>query len=79
MRQQESLLRPSFNKMTVESWKDDKLDWTHIEMCRKHGVDRFKTTLGRVMRELDGMIPDGKNVLFAHTMAGAFRRPKRSS
>ena len=26
------------NKMTVESWKNDKLDWTHIEMCRKHGV-----------------------------------------
>ena len=64
------------NKMTVESWKDDKLDWTHIEMCRKHGVDRFKTTLGRVMRELDGMIPDGKNVLFAHTMAGGIPKAK---
>ncbi len=64
------------NKMTVESWKDDTLDWTHIEMCRKHGVDRFKTTLGRVMRELDGMIPDGKNVLFAHTMAGGIPKAK---
>lgn len=64
------------NKMTVESWKNDKLDWTHIEMCRKHGVDRFKSTLDRVIRELDGMIPEGRNVLFAHTMAGGIPKAK---
>ena len=28
------------------------------------------------MRELDGMIPDGKNVLFAHTMAGGIPKAK---
>jgi hypothetical protein len=64
------------NGMTVETWKDDELDWAYIETCRQCGVGRFKHTLGRVLRELDGMIPDGKNVLFAHTMAGGIPKAK---
>ncbi|WP_333830348.1 enoyl ACP reductase FabMG family protein [Pararhodobacter sp.] len=64
------------NRMTVESWKGDKLDWDHIEACRQRGVTRFKDTLGRVMGTLDGMIPDGRNVIFAHTMAGGIPKAK---
>jgi hypothetical protein len=64
------------NRMTVDTWKEDKLDWAHIETCRQHGVARFKNTLDYVMRELEGMIPDGKNVLFAHTMAGGIPKTK---
>lgn len=64
------------NRMTVESWKGDKLDWDHIEVCRQRGVARFKDTLGRVMGTLDGMIPDGRNVIFAHTMAGGIPKAK---
>lgn len=64
------------NEMTVESWKDDKLDWDHIEICRQRGVARFKESLGRVMRALDIMIPDGKNIIFAHTMAGGIPKAK---
>ena len=64
------------NRMTVDTWKEDKLDWAHIEACRQHAVTRFKTTLDDVMHELEAMIPEGKNVLFAHTMAGGIPKTK---
>src|SRR5512146_2405798 len=51
--------------MTLKSWQDDKLDWQHIEKCRAVGVQRVKSSVAKVMSELDGMIPDGSNVFFA--------------
>ena len=62
--------------MTLKSWQGDKLDWPHIEKCREAGVRRFKNSLAQVMSELDGMIPDGSNVFFAHTMAGGIPKVK---
>ena len=62
--------------MTLKSWQDDKLDWKHIEKCREVGVKRFKDSVAKVMAELDGMIADGKNVFFAHTMAGGIPKVK---
>ncbi len=62
--------------MTLKSWQDDKLDWAHIEKCREVGVARFKDSVARVMTELDGMIADGSNVFFAHTMAGGIPKVK---
>jgi len=62
--------------MTLKSWQDDKLDWPHIEKCRTAGVQRFKNSLTQVMSELDGMIADGSNVFFAHTMAGGIPKVK---
>jgi len=56
--------------MTLKSWQDDKLDWAHIEKCRETGVQRFKNSVAQMMAELDGIVPDGSNVFFAHTMAG---------
>ena len=63
-------------KLTLKSWADDKLDWAHIERCREVGVKRFKDTVAEVMRRLDGMIADGRNVFFAHTMAGGIPKAK---
>jgi hypothetical protein len=63
-------------EMTLKSWQDDKLDWAHIEKCREIGVARFKHSVMRAMAQLDGMIEDGKNVFFAHTMAGGILRTK---
>lgn len=63
-------------KMTLETWEDEKLDWSHIEKCRDAGVARFKNALSEVMSVLDGMIADGKNVFFAHTMAGGIPKAK---
>ncbi|RRH76350.1 enoyl ACP reductase FabMG family protein [Falsigemmobacter faecalis] len=63
-------------KLTVDSWQDDKLDFDHIETCRQIGQTRFKTALAEVMEQLDALIPDGKNVFFAHTMAGGIPKAK---
>ena len=62
--------------LTLKSWQEDKLDWKHIEKCREVGVKRFKDSVATVMAQLDGMIPDGKNVFFAHTMAGGIPKVK---
>ena len=62
--------------LTLKSWQDDKLDWAQIEKCRAVGVQRFKDSVARVMAELDGMIPDGANAFFAHTMAGGIPKVK---
>ena len=64
------------SEMTLKSWQDDKLDWPHIEKCRAVGIKRFKDSVARVMTELDGMIPDGSNAFFAHTMAGGIPKVK---
>ncbi|MBD8688600.1 MULTISPECIES: enoyl ACP reductase FabMG family protein [unclassified Rhizobium] len=63
-------------KMTLESWQSDKLDWDYIEQCRQLATTRFKNALTEVMSILDGMIPAGRNVLFAHTMAGGIPKAK---
>ena len=62
--------------MTLKSWQDDKLDFAHIEKCREVGVKRFKDSVAKVMTELDSLIPDGKNIFFAHTMAGGIPKVK---
>ena len=62
--------------MTLKSWQEDKLDWAHIEKCREVGVVRFRNSVARVMSELDGLIPDGANAFFAHTMAGGIPKVK---
>ncbi|MBP1886725.1 enoyl ACP reductase FabMG family protein [Sinorhizobium mexicanum] len=62
--------------MTLESWQDDKLDWDYIQQCRNIATARFTSSLSRVMAVLDGMIADGRNVFFAHTMAGGIPKAK---
>ena len=63
-------------KLTLEGWQDETLDWEHIAKCREIGTKRFKDTLAEVMTVLDGMIADGRNVFFAHTMAGGIPKAK---
>lgn len=63
-------------KMTLETWEDEKLDWSHIEKCRDAGVERFKNALSgghECPRRHDR---HGKNVFFAHTMAGGIPKAK---
>ncbi len=62
--------------MTLESWQQDRLDWDHIEKCQAVATARFTTALSQVMAVLDGMIADGRNVFFAHTMAGGIPKAK---
>ena len=62
--------------LTLKSWTEDKLDWPHIEKCRAIGVKRFTDALAEVMHTLSGMIPESRNVFFAHTMAGGIPKAK---
>ncbi|TCL00347.1 hypothetical protein BXY66_2988 [Shimia isoporae] len=62
--------------MTLENWQDYKLDWAAVDNCRNIGTTRFKTALDQVLAELQGMIPAGRNVFVAHTMAGGIPRAK---
>lgn len=57
-------------------WEATSLNWELIEKSRVIGVNRFKTNLQKVIEQLSSMIPSGKNVLFAHTMAGGLPRAK---
>ena len=63
-------------EMTLKTWMDDKLDWAHIDKCRAVGIQRFQDSVAEVMATLDGMIADGRNVYFAHTMAGGIPKAK---
>lgn len=62
--------------LTLKSWQEDKLDWEHIEACRKVGVARFQSSVADAMGQINKLIPDGSNVFFAHTMAGGIPRAK---
>ncbi len=62
--------------MTLDNWQDYKLDWAQVDRCRQVGTARFTQALTQVMEALAGMIPAGKNVYFAHTMAGGIPRAK---
>lgn len=62
--------------LTLESWEHEKLDWGYIEKCQAVATARFTDALAQVMAVLDGMIPDGRNVFFAHTMAGGIPKAK---
>lgn len=64
------------SSLTLENWETEKLDWAHIENCRQVGVSRFQKAVSDIMAELEGMIADGKNVHFAHTMAGGIPKAK---
>ncbi len=62
--------------LTLKNWQEEKLDWTQIHACREAGVARFKAGVAEVMNELEGLIADGRNVFFAHTMAGGIPKVK---
>ena len=62
--------------MTLDNWQEFTLDWDQVDRCRAIGTARFTEALAQVMAQLDGMIPEGRNVFFAHTMAGGIPRAK---
>ena len=62
--------------MTLDNWQEFTLDWKQVDRCRAVGTARFTESLAQVMAQLDSMIPEGRNVFFAHTMAGGIPRAK---
>ncbi len=63
-------------EMTLDNWQEFKLDWDKVDACREIGTARFTGALKEVMGALAAHIPAGKNVHFAHTMAGGIPRAK---
>ena len=63
-------------KLTLNDWEEAQLDWSHLERCRNIGAARFREATARAMAQIDAMIPEGRNVYFAHTMAGGIPRAK---
>ncbi|MDT8447759.1 MAG: hypothetical protein RRB13_12790 [bacterium] len=57
-------------------WEDFKLDWTLVEEARQEGFRRFRETAALMAAELKGLIPQGANVFFSHTMAGGIPKAK---
>jgi len=61
-------------KARPDDWNSISFAEGFIEQACAAGTKRFRAALSQVVKELDGMIPVGANVLFAHTMAGGIPR-----
>jgi hypothetical protein len=61
-------------KARPDDWNTITFAEGFIEQARAAGTKRFRTALSRVAQELEGLIPAGANVIFAHTMAGGIPR-----
>lgn len=64
------------SEISLKNWQDYKLDWERVACCREQGARRFASAVARAMDEIDKLVPDRANVLFAHTMAGGVPRTK---
>ncbi|WP_333723656.1 enoyl ACP reductase FabMG family protein [Agrobacterium tumefaciens] len=62
--------------LTLENWERETLDWDYIEQCQAVATERFTNALAQAMAVLNGMIPEDRNVFFAHTMAGGIPKAK---
>jgi hypothetical protein len=60
----------------MSEWENAKMDWAKVEDSRRRGTERFRSHVASYMKELDGLIPKGANVIFLHTMAGGVPRAK---
>jgi hypothetical protein len=59
-----------------DEWETVQLDWEAVEQSRQAGIKRFTGNLETVASEIGAMIPEGANVLFAHTIAGGIPRAR---
>jgi hypothetical protein len=63
-------------KARPDDWSSISFSDDFIEQARTTGTARFRAALAQVAQQLEGMIPAGANVLFAHTMAGGIPRAR---
>lgn len=61
-------------KARPDDWNSITFAEGFIEQARAAGTARFRAAMSQVAKELEGLIPAGSNVLFAHTMAGGIPR-----
>ena len=63
-------------KAKADDWSTIAIDDGFIEKARAAGTARFRGAMAGVAAELDGLIPAGANVVFAHSMAGGIPRAR---
>jgi hypothetical protein len=63
-------------KLKLSEWKDAQLDPAELKESAKKGTERFRHFTAEYLKKLETMIPPGRSVLFAHTMAGGVPRTK---
>lgn len=63
-------------KAKPDEWAAIRFDKEFIRMARSAGSARFRAGMSQVAKELEGRIPAGANVLFAHSMAGGIPRAR---
>jgi hypothetical protein len=62
--------------LKLSEWKNANLDEKELQFCAKKGAERFRSHTKDYLAKLELLIPPGRNVLFAHTMAGGVPRTK---
>ena len=60
----------------LNEWKDLRLDATSIEESKQRGQQDFQARVKQWLVEVEKVIEPGRNVLFAHLMAGGVPRAK---
>jgi hypothetical protein len=60
----------------LSEWESATIDWAAVESSKAKARLRFKNQVQDFLKELAPLIPAGKNVLFAHLMAGGVPRAK---
>jgi hypothetical protein len=68
--------RDLIGKLTMANWREHKFDWDYLDRCRELGARRFKDAAAMAFAQLDDLIPPGRDVYFAHTMAGGVPKTK---
>jgi hypothetical protein len=60
----------------LSDWESARLDMDKIRESREKGRARFARSVRQFLKELEPHLPAGKNILFAHLMAGGVPRAK---
>ncbi len=63
-------------EVKLSEWESAPISQASIESSREKGRRRFLKNLGPYLKELETYLPPGKNILFAHLMAGGVPRAK---
>jgi hypothetical protein len=68
--------RDVIGKLTMANWREHKFDWDYLGLCRELGATRFRNAAKLAFSQLGALIPAGRDVFFAHTMAGGVPKTK---
>lgn len=60
----------------LSEWESKTVDEASLAESQKKGQERFQTAVRKFVIELETLLPEGKNIYFAHLMAGGVPRAK---